>query len=83
MRCITNFQIINFNIAISPRGQLNYLNKLKEVIKKSGGKGLIYWEPAWVSTNCGSHWENAILFDFDKKANLGMKFYNASLHNTK
>lgn len=71
------------------RGQLNYLNKLEEAIKKSGGEGLIYWEPAWVSTSCrtqlaqGSHWENATLFDFDKTANLGMQFYNASLSKTK
>lgn len=69
------------------QGQLNYLNKLKEVIKTSGGEGLIYWEPAWVSTQCstqwgkGSHWDNATLFDHNYKATLGMKFYNASLIN--
>ena len=55
------------------------------MIKASGGAGLIYWEPAWVSTNCytewaqGSHWDNATLFDHDYKANLGLQFYNASL----
>lgn len=69
----------------SQQGQLDYLNKLAEIIKSSGGEGLIYWEPAWVSTSCktlwgtGSHWENAALFDFNNKANLGMQFYNASL----
>jgi arabinogalactan endo-1,4-beta-galactosidase len=68
-------------------GQLNYLNKLKTTIKTSGGEGLIYWEPAWVSTNCntlwgqGSHWDNATLFDFNNQSTLGMKFYNASLSN--
>ena len=66
------------------QGQLDYLNKLKEVIELSGGNGLIYWEPAWVSTDCrtlwgkGSHWDNATLFDQNNKANLGMQFYNAS-----
>lgn len=71
----------------SQQGQLDYLNKLKEIIKTSGGEGLIYWEPAWVSTACttqwaqGSHWDNATLFDHDYKATLGMKFYNASLGN--
>ncbi len=66
------------------QGQLNYLNKLQEIIEKSGGKGLVYWEPAWVSTGCstlwgkGSHWDNATLFDHDKKANLGMRFFNKS-----
>jgi arabinogalactan endo-1,4-beta-galactosidase len=68
------------------QGQLNFLNKLVEVIESSGGEGLVYWEPAWVSSNCltlwgqGSHWDNATLFDHNFKANLGMKFYNASLN---
>jgi arabinogalactan endo-1,4-beta-galactosidase len=67
------------------QGQLGYLNKLQEIVETSGGNGLIYWEPAWVSTGCstlwgtGSHWDNATLFDNDNKATLGMKFYNASL----
>lgn len=65
-------------------GQLNYLIKLKDIVKSAGGEGIVYWEPAWVSTNCstlwgkGSHWENAALFNFDKKATLGMSFYNGS-----
>ena len=67
------------------QGQLDYLNKLQEIIKSSGGEGLIYWEPAWVSTDCftpwgqGSHWDNATLFNHDNKATLGMKFYSGSL----
>ncbi len=66
------------------QGQLDYLNKLQEVIETAGGEGLIYWEPAWVSTSCstlwgqGSHWDNATLFDHNNKATLGMQFYNAS-----
>lgn len=66
------------------QGQLDYLNKLQDVIEKAGGEGLVYWEPAWVSTGCstlwgkGSHWDNATLFDQNNKANLGMQFYNAS-----
>jgi len=66
------------------QGQLDYLNKLQETIESAGGEGLIYWEPAWVSTSCstlwaqGSHWDNAVLFDHENKATLGMQFYNAS-----
>ena len=66
------------------QGQLNYLNQLKSIIDNAGGEGLIYWEPAWVSTDCftlwgqGSHWDNATLFDHNNKATLGMTFYNAS-----
>ena len=69
----------------SQQGQLDYLNQLKTIVKNSGGEGVIYWEPAWVSTNCstlwaqGSHWDNATLFDHDNKATLGMGFYNNSL----
>lgn len=67
------------------QGQLDYLNKLQEVIETSGGEGLIYWEPAWISTDCftqwgqGSHWDNATLFNHHNKATLGMQFYAGSL----
>lgn len=67
-------------------GQLNYLNQLKHVVYNAGGEGVVYWEPAWVSTDCftlfgqGSNWDNATLFDANKKATLGMQFYNASLN---
>ena len=66
------------------QGQLDYLNQLKQIVENSGGLGLVYWEPAWVSTNCttqwaqGSHWDNATLFDHENKATLGIKFYNGS-----
>ncbi len=66
------------------QGQLDYLNQLKTVIKNAGGEGLIYWEPAWVSTGCstlwaqGSHWDNATLFDNNNKATLGMQFYSGN-----
>ncbi len=66
------------------QGQLDYLNQLKKVVENAGGEGIIYWEPAWVSTGCstlwgqGSHWDNATLFDNNNKATLGMKFYNES-----
>lgn len=69
------------------QGQLNYLLQLETVVKEAGGEGIIYWEPAWVSTNCstlwgqGSHWDNATLFDHNNKANLGMQFYNGSQTN--
>ncbi len=68
----------------SQQGQLNYLTELKKKIEEAGGEGLIYWEPAWVSTNCktlwgqGSHWDNATLFDHNNKSTLGMQFYNSS-----
>ncbi|TLM79659.1 glycoside hydrolase family 53 protein [Microbulbifer harenosus] len=50
-------------------GQLRYLDDLANTVKNAGGIGVVYWEPAWVSTQCktlwgqGSHWENAGMFD--------------------
>ena len=69
------------NYPPTQQGQLDYLLKLKEIISNSGGSGLVYWEPAWVSTNCntqwgtGSHWDNATLFDHYYKATKGLEFY--------
>ena len=75
------------NYPATQQGQLDYLNQLKTIIKNAGGQGLVYWEPAWVSTNCftlwaqGSHWDNATLFDSNHEPTLGLKFYNASLND--
>lgn len=72
-------------IDISPEGQLEFLLELEKEVFEAGADGIVYWEPAWVSTGCstrwgnGSHWDNATLFDQDKKVNEGMKFYNESL----
>lgn len=50
-------------------GQYNYLIDLTKAVIKGGGIGVIYWEPAWISSPCstrwgkGSHWENAAFFD--------------------
>lgn len=52
-------------------GQRRWLLDLQDAIRDNGGLGLVYWEPAWISTRCktrwgtGSHWENATLFDSD------------------
>ena len=53
----------------TPKGQLNYLIDITKLIIEGGGEGVIYWEPAWISTSCstpwgkGSHWDNATFFD--------------------
>lgn len=54
-------------------GQREFLLDLRTSVQEAGGNGLIYWEPAWVSSSCvtrwgdGSHWENAALFDFGNR----------------
>ena len=51
-------------------GQRRLLIDLMSAVLRGGGLGVVYWEPAWVSSRCktrwghGSHWENAALFDF-------------------
>lgn len=71
----------------SQEGQLGYLHQLQSIVENAGGEGIVYWEPAWVSTGCstqwaqGSHWDNATLFDHNYQATLGMQFYNGSQGN--
>jgi arabinogalactan endo-1,4-beta-galactosidase len=57
-------------------GQDRFMNDVVRMVRGAGGVGVVYWEPAWVSSKCrtrwgtGSHWENATLFDFTKKNEL-------------
>jgi arabinogalactan endo-1,4-beta-galactosidase len=60
----------------TPGGQSRYLADLTQAVIAANGVGVIYWEPAWVSTACrtpwgqGSGWENATFFDFHKNDEL-------------
>ena len=55
----------------SPENQKRWLIDLTTEVIRQGGKGVIYWEPSWVSTPCynqwnqGSHQDHATFFDFD------------------
>lgn len=54
----------------SPENQRDWLIDLTKEVIASGGIGVCYWEPSWVSTDCfnqwdqGSHQEHATFFDF-------------------
>lgn len=59
----------------TPAGQKSYLVDLTQLVLANGGVGVVYWEPAWVSTKTcgtrwgkGSNWENAAVFDFKGEA---------------
>jgi arabinogalactan endo-1,4-beta-galactosidase len=62
--------------AISIEGQRQFMIDLTQSLISNGALGVVYWEPAWVSTACstrwgqGSHWENATFFDFKNKNEL-------------
>lgn len=57
----------------TPNGQLDYLLALSKEVRNAGGIGVLYWEPAWISTQCktlwgqGSHWDNAVFFDASRR----------------
>lgn len=69
-----------FGNATSDEIQRDVMTELSWLVKENGGLGVIYWEPAWVSTSCstqwaiGSHWENATFFDFDYNLHKGIGF---------
>ncbi|HET9747470.1 MAG TPA: glycosyl hydrolase 53 family protein [Chitinophagaceae bacterium] len=56
---------------ISPDDQYRYLKHLTQAIINGGGKGVQYWEPAWITSKLndgwgtGSSWDNVTLFDFN------------------
>lgn len=58
----------------TPGGQLEYLTDITQLVVDAGGIGVVWWEPAWISTRCktpdgygpGSPWDNAAWFDFRK-----------------
>ena len=68
----------------TPAGQKAYLIDMTQAVFDGGGGGVVYWEPAWISTSCytpwgrGSHWENAAFFDFneDNEVLPGIDFIN-------
>jgi arabinogalactan endo-1,4-beta-galactosidase len=61
-------------------GQYNYLVVLTQKIIDGGGKGIFYWEPAWITSNLkdpwgsGSSWDNHTLFDFQGSVIKGMNY---------
>lgn len=68
----------------TPQGQKEYMQELVKLTLQGGGSGVIYWEPAWVTSNChtlwghGSHWDNATFFDSgnNNEALPAFDFYN-------
>jgi arabinogalactan endo-1,4-beta-galactosidase len=66
-------------------GQSRFLKELTQTVISSDGSGVVYWEPAWVSSECstrwgkGSHWENNTFFDYETtSAHSGFDFLSHS-----
>ena len=64
----------------SQQGQLDLLKTMTQQVKDGGGSGIMYWEPAWITSSLkdlygtGSSWENTTLFDFTGKPTTGMDY---------
>lgn len=69
---------------LSPDNQLVYMKDLVQAIINGGGKGVMYWEPEWISSSMkdrwgtGSSWENMALFDFQGNTLPAMAFMRIS-----
>ena len=56
----------------TPKGQRDFMVDVTQLVVDAGGIGVVYWEPNWVSTRCGtrwgkgSDWENAAWFDYER-----------------
>ena len=64
----------------SKQGQYDLMVKITQEVKDGGGQGVVYWEPAWISSDMkdlwgtGSSWENNTFFDFDGNTIQGIDF---------
>ena len=65
---------------VSKEEQLRYLKDLTQEIINGGGSGIMYWEPAWITSKMrdrwgqGSSWENNAFFDFEGNVLPGIDF---------
>lgn len=63
-------------------GQRDFMITLAQEIIDGGGTGLMYWEPAWITSEMkdkwgtGSSWENNTFFDFDGNVHKGIDYIN-------
>jgi arabinogalactan endo-1,4-beta-galactosidase len=64
----------------SQQGQYDMITAIAQEVMDGGGKGVIYWEPAWITSatkdlwGTGSSWENNAFFDFEGNTTQGMDY---------
>jgi arabinogalactan endo-1,4-beta-galactosidase len=55
---------------VTPAGQYQYMKDLTQAVISGGGSGIMYWEPAWITSSLRDLWgqgssaENCAFFDF-------------------
>ncbi len=61
-------------------GQKSIMHDITQQVASGGGIGVIYWEPAWISSEMkdlwgqGSAWENCTFFDFSGSLHEGIDY---------
>jgi len=69
---------------LTTAGQLKYLKDLTQAVITGGGTGIMYWEPAWITSSMkdkwgtGSSWDNCTLFDVTGNTLHSMDFMRLS-----
>ena len=67
---------------VSKEEQFKYMKALTQQVFNAGGTGIMYWEPAWITSSMkdrwgtGSSWENNALFDFSGNTLPAMDYMN-------
>ena len=65
-------------------GQRDFMVRLTQDVMNAGGTGVMYWEPAWITSGMkdlwgtGSAWDNATFFDFGGNALPVVEYMNKS-----
>lgn len=66
----------------SQNGQLSIMTAITQQLIGGGGYGIIYWEPAWITSEMkdrwgtGSSWESNTFFDFEGNTIPGIDYMN-------
>lgn len=76
-------------LPVSPEKQLEYMVDYTKAVKRAGGSGVVFWEPAWVSTPCRTPWgvgsshDHVVFFnpeDFNFMENGGGRWCEAEFY---
>jgi arabinogalactan endo-1,4-beta-galactosidase len=71
----------------SVEGQQAILEKIVTEVRDGGGIGVVYWEPAWITSELkdrwgsGSSWENVTLFNFQGELLPSARYLNGANAN--
>jgi arabinogalactan endo-1,4-beta-galactosidase len=72
--------VVGFDYTVE--GQYNFMVALTQKVITAGGSGVMYWEPAWITSQMkdlwgtGSSMENATFFDFTGNTQKGIDYMN-------